>query len=71
MAEIRENSSTATPANDLTAAPPATGEDVAQCLQDLDRYADPTLSNPDACTLECSYCELRWSARRILAGKEP
>ena len=71
MAEIRENSSTATPADDLAAAPSPASEDLAQCLHDLDRFSDPALSKPEDCTLECSYCAVRWSARRILAENEP
>ncbi len=40
--------------------------DVEHCIQDLDPSRFATTSGVEGCNLECSYCALRWSARRAL-----
>ena len=42
------------------------GLDIECCIQDLDPSRSLTVSHVGDCNLECSYCALRWSARRAL-----
>ena len=44
--------------------------DVKRCIQDLDPSRSLTVSDVEDCNLECSYCALRWSARRVLDRRD-
>jgi hypothetical protein len=43
---------------------------VDRCVQDMDPSHASTVSHIGDCNLECCYCDLRWSARRILLRRE-
>lgn len=40
--------------------------DAERCIHDLDPSRSLTISDAEGCNLECSYCAVRWNARRIL-----
>ena len=44
--------------------------DVERCIQDLDPSHSLTVSDVEDCNLECSYCALRWSVRRVLDRRD-
>jgi hypothetical protein len=39
---------------------------IERCIQDMDPSRSLTVSYVEGCNLECSYCALRWSARRVI-----
>ena len=56
-----------------TGAPIVAPEDdqtVDRCVQDMDLSRASTVSHIGDCNLECCYCVLRWSARRVLLQEE-
>jgi pyruvate-formate lyase-activating enzyme len=76
MAQVTDSSSTpiksALPPADTheearAAVSPAqeNGLDIEYCIQDLDPSHSLTVSHVGDCNLECSYCAVRWSARRV------
>jgi sulfatase maturation enzyme AslB (radical SAM superfamily) len=45
-------------------------QDLERCVLDMDPSRASMVSHIGDCNLECSYCAIRWSARRILTERE-
>ena len=45
-------------------------QDLERCVLDMDASRAYMVSHIGDCNLECSYCAIRWSARRILTERE-
>jgi hypothetical protein len=49
---------------------PNDDQTAGRCVQDIDPSRACTVSHIGDCNLECCYCALRWTARRILLEGE-
>jgi tRNA A37 methylthiotransferase MiaB len=45
---------------------PENHKDTGRCVQDLDPSGTLSALLTEPCNLECSFCVIRWTARRIL-----
>jgi hypothetical protein len=83
MADTNDSTSTSgeslQPSSQLEATSPASpsprftpedDDDISRCIQDVDPSCATRVSHIGDCNLECCYCAVRWSARRVLHLKE-